>query len=76
MQATSSIPIVFAVDFEALGGGAEAVYVVSDALTNTNHGRIASLALTARMATMFGTTDSIQSGGLMAYGPNLPDLFW
>ena len=61
--------------FDALGGSAEAVYVVSDALTNTNYGRIASLAASARMATMFGTTDSIHSGGLMAYGPNLPDLF-
>jgi putative ABC transport system substrate-binding protein len=61
--------------FEALGSGAEAVYVVSDALTNTRYGRIASLALTARMATMFGTKDAPRSGGLMAYGPNLSDLF-
>jgi putative ABC transport system substrate-binding protein len=61
--------------FAALGGGAEALYIVSDALTNTNYDRIASLALSARMATMFGTTDSSRSGGLMAYGPNVPDLF-
>jgi putative ABC transport system substrate-binding protein len=68
-------PEDIATTFDALAGGAEALYVVSDALTNTNYGRIASLALSARMATMFGTTDSIHSGGLMAYGPNLPDLF-
>jgi putative tryptophan/tyrosine transport system substrate-binding protein len=61
--------------FDALGAGAEALYVVNDALTHTNYGRIASLALSARMATMFGTTDAIHSGGLMAYGPNLADLF-
>jgi putative ABC transport system substrate-binding protein len=61
--------------FESLGGGADAVYVVSDALTNANYPRIASLALSARLPTMFGSTDSIQSGGLMAYEPNLPDLF-
>ncbi len=61
--------------FDALGGAAEALYVVSDALTNTNYARIASLALSAQLPTMFGTTDSSSSGGLMAYGPNLPDLF-
>jgi putative ABC transport system substrate-binding protein len=61
--------------FDALGSAADALYVVSDALTNTNYAEIASLALSARLPTMFGTTDSIRSGGLMAYGPNLPDLF-
>ena len=68
-------PEDIATTFDALGGGAEALYVVSDALTNTTYARIASLALSARLPTMFGTTDSINSGGLMAYGPNLADLF-
>jgi putative ABC transport system substrate-binding protein len=64
-----------ATTFNALGGAADALYVVSDALTNTNNDGIASLALRARLPTMFGTPDSIHSGGLMAYGPSLPDLF-
>ena len=68
-------PEDIATTFDALGGGAEALYVVSDALTNTTYARIASLALSARLPTMFGTTDSINSGGLMAYGPNYPDLY-
>ncbi|MBV9458212.1 MAG: ABC transporter substrate-binding protein [Bradyrhizobium sp.] len=68
-------PEDIATTFDSLGGGADALYVVSDALTNTNYAGIASLALNARLPTMFGTTDSIHSGGLMAYGPNLPDLF-
>jgi putative ABC transport system substrate-binding protein len=68
-------PEDIATTFDALGGGGDALYVVSDALTNTNYAGIASLALSARLPTMFGTTDSIHSGGLMAYGPNLPDLF-
>jgi ABC-type uncharacterized transport system substrate-binding protein len=68
-------PEDIATTFASLGGGAEAVYVVSDALTNTNYARIASLASSARLPTMFGTTDSIRSGGLMACGPNLADLF-
>jgi putative ABC transport system substrate-binding protein len=68
-------PEDIAATFQSLAGRAEALYVASDALTNTNYARIASLALSARMATMFGTTDSSRSGGLMAYGPNLSDLF-
>jgi ABC-type uncharacterized transport system substrate-binding protein len=68
-------PEDIAATFNSLAGGAEALYVASDALTNTNYARIASLALSARIATIFGTTDSIRSGGLMAYGPNISDLF-
>ena len=52
-------PEDIATTFDSLGGGAEALYVVSDALTNTNYARIAALALSARLPTMFGTTDSI-----------------
>ena len=37
---------------------------------NTNHVRIATLALDARLPTIFGTTEGIESGGLMAYGPS------
>jgi putative ABC transport system substrate-binding protein len=68
-------PEDIATTFDALGGGADALYVVSDALTNTNYASIASRALSARLPTIFGTTDSIRSGGLMAYGPDLADLF-
>ena len=67
-------PEDIATTFNSLAG-AEALYVASDALTNTHYARIAALALNVRIATMFGTTDSIRSGGLMAYGPNISDLF-
>jgi putative ABC transport system substrate-binding protein len=67
-------PEDIATTFNSLAG-AEALYVASDALTNTHDARIASLALSARLATIFGTADSIRSGALMAYGPNLSDLF-
>jgi putative ABC transport system substrate-binding protein len=68
-------PEDIATSFESLAGRAEALYVASDALTDTNYARIASLALSARMATIIGTTGSIRSGSLIAYGPNLSDLF-
>ena len=61
--------------FDSLHGSVEALYVVSEALANTNHVRIATLALDARLPTMFGTTDLMELAGLMAYGPSLPALF-
>jgi putative ABC transport system substrate-binding protein len=48
---------------------------VSDALTDTNYGRIATLALGARLPAIFGTPQAISFVGLMAYGPSLSDLF-
>ena len=61
--------------FDSLHGNAEALYVVADALTNVNHARIATLALGARLPTMFGPSDLIGGGGLMSYGPSLLALF-
>jgi putative ABC transport system substrate-binding protein len=61
--------------FDSLKDRVEALYVASDALTDINYGRIATLALGARLPTIFGTAESINFGGLMAYGPSLPDLF-
>jgi len=60
---------------DSLHGGADALYVVSEALSNTNHTRIAALALDARLPTLFGTSALMEHGVLMAYGARLPDLF-
>ena len=61
--------------FEALKGGADALYVCTDALANTNRIRINTLALGARLPTMHGSRDYVEAGGLMSYGVNYPDLF-
>jgi putative tryptophan/tyrosine transport system substrate-binding protein len=61
--------------FEALTGGADALYVTNDPLTNTNRVRINTLALGARLATIHGLREYVEAGGLMSYGPNIPDLF-
>ena len=37
--------------------------------------RIAELALKNRLPTMFGTGDSVEAGGLMSYGQNIPERF-
>jgi putative tryptophan/tyrosine transport system substrate-binding protein len=68
-------PEDIATAFDSLHGNAEALYVVADALTNVNHARIATLALGARLPTMFGPSDLIGGGGLMSYGPSLLALF-
>jgi putative tryptophan/tyrosine transport system substrate-binding protein len=61
--------------FEALKGRAEALYVVGDALVFTHRVRINTLALTARLPTIFFLREYVEAGGLMSYGPNFPDLF-
>jgi putative tryptophan/tyrosine transport system substrate-binding protein len=61
--------------FEALKGRAEALYVVGDALVLTHRVRINTLALAARLPTIFFLREYVEAGGLMSYGPNFPDLF-
>jgi putative tryptophan/tyrosine transport system substrate-binding protein len=42
---------------------------------NTNRVRINTLALGARLPTMFGLREYVEAGGLMSYGPNQADLY-
>jgi putative tryptophan/tyrosine transport system substrate-binding protein len=60
---------------DSLKAHADALYVVTDALVNTNRVRINTLALGARLPTMLGEKGYVESGGLMSYGPNFPDLY-
>jgi putative tryptophan/tyrosine transport system substrate-binding protein len=61
--------------FEALKGRAEALYVVSDPLVISNRFRFNTLALGARLPTVYSLRENVDAGGLMSYGPNLPDQF-
>jgi len=54
--------------FEALKGRAEALYVVGESLISANQFRIQSFALAARLPTMHGNRDRVETGGLMAPG--------
>jgi putative ABC transport system substrate-binding protein len=60
---------------EGLKGRADALYVASDPLFTTNRIRINTLALSARLPTIYNFRDYVEGGGLMSYGPNLPDLY-
>jgi putative ABC transport system substrate-binding protein len=61
--------------FEAHKGQADALYLTSDALLNTNRVRINTLANVARLPTVGGIKEIVEAGGLMSYGPNFADLF-
>jgi putative ABC transport system substrate-binding protein len=60
---------------ESLNGRVDALYVVTDPLMNTNRDQISALALAARLPTMHGARELVEAGGLMSYGPSLPDLY-
>jgi putative tryptophan/tyrosine transport system substrate-binding protein len=53
----------------------DAIYVAIDQLMVANLARILTLAVGARLPTVFSTRDFVRSGGFMSYGPNYSDLF-
>jgi putative ABC transport system substrate-binding protein len=61
--------------FGSLKNGADALYVVTDPVVNSNRGRINDLALAARLPTLHAEKAYVEAGGLISYGPNFPDLF-
>jgi len=61
--------------FDAFKNRADALYVCTDALANTNRIRINTLALGARLPTIHGSREHVEAAGLMSFGPNFPDLF-
>ena len=71
IKSAQDIPVAF----EGLEGRADALYVVTDPLVAANRVRINMLALAARLPTMYGFRELVESGGLMSYGAYLPDLY-
>ena len=61
--------------FEALNPQADALYVVQDGFVTANRTHIITLALGARLPTIFETREHVQAGALMSYGPSFSDLF-
>jgi putative tryptophan/tyrosine transport system substrate-binding protein len=61
--------------FAAFKGTVDALYVPPDALMNTNRLRINTLALVARLPTLYGARENVEAAGLISYGPNFTDLF-
>lgn len=61
--------------FETIKGRAAALYVSTDPFILSNVDQINKLALGARLPTIYNSKEYLQSGGLLSYGPNYPDLF-
>jgi putative tryptophan/tyrosine transport system substrate-binding protein len=65
-------------DFEsafkaAKSGGAEALLVISNPLSNTHRARIVDLAAKHRLPGIYPAIDFVEAGGLMSYGPDILD---
>jgi putative ABC transport system substrate-binding protein len=60
--------------FDELKGRAEALYATGDPLVHAHRLRIITFALAARLPTIFSQREYVETGGLMSYGPNYPDL--
>jgi ABC-type uncharacterized transport system substrate-binding protein len=61
--------------FHGLKGRVDALYVCVDPLVLAHRTRINELALDTRLPTMHSFREYAAAGGLMSYGPNVPDLF-
>lgn len=53
----------------------DAVFLVSDALTNVNRKRIIDFAATHHIPAMYEFGYYVRDGGLMSYGPNMDNMF-
>jgi ABC-type uncharacterized transport system substrate-binding protein len=53
----------------------DSVVVLEDAMINVCSTQIAEVAIRHRIPTIFGLTTFAEAGGLMAYGPNRPELW-
>jgi ABC-type uncharacterized transport system substrate-binding protein len=68
-------PQDIATAFDAFKDRADALYVAADPLVQANRVRINTLALEARLPTIFSLRENVEAGGFMSYGPNFSDLF-
>src|SRR5262249_25605629 len=57
--------------FDGLKGRADALYVCNDPLTNTNRIRINTLALGARLPTVYNWRENVEAGGLKRFPADL-----
>jgi putative ABC transport system substrate-binding protein len=61
--------------FQGLGSRADFLYVCGDPLAFAHRVLINTLAAAAQLPTMYGFREHVDTGGLISYGPNFPDLW-
>jgi putative ABC transport system substrate-binding protein len=59
--------------FDALKVRAQALYVTNDPLTVTNRIEINTLALAARLPTVYGSRVQVEAGGLISYAASFAE---
>jgi putative ABC transport system substrate-binding protein len=60
---------------EAIKARSGALAVTATPLLGVHRKRIADLAVSARLPSLFTTNESVDVGGLMSYGPNTTELY-
>jgi putative tryptophan/tyrosine transport system substrate-binding protein len=69
-------PYDFVAAFRTLAqGGAQMLLILSSVYFNRDRPHIAGLAMQHRLPTMFSSKLYVEAGGLMSYGPSLPEMF-
>jgi len=53
----------------------QALYVTWSPVFNVHRARVIAMVASLRLPAIYGFRDFVQSGGLMSYGPDLPDLY-
>ncbi len=53
----------------------DGLFVTLDAFTSLHRGRIAELAARHRLPAIYELREYVDAGGLMAYGPSIPDMW-
>jgi putative ABC transport system substrate-binding protein len=56
-------------------GRADALLVLEDAVISLHRQQIAEFAIQKHLPSVFAARESVVAGGLMSYGPSLPDLY-
>jgi putative tryptophan/tyrosine transport system substrate-binding protein len=59
----------------AVSWKAHALIVLKTVVTDANHNQIVELAIKNRLPTVFADSQSVETGGLMSYGPNYADVY-
>jgi putative tryptophan/tyrosine transport system substrate-binding protein len=58
----------------AATGGASALFIMTDAMFNSQVARIAGVAIKQRLPAIYDRSEFVEAGGLLSYGANLADL--
>ena len=61
--------------FDRFKNRVQALYVCNDPLAVTNRTHICTLAMGARLPSMFTGREYVEAGGLISYGPNFADAY-